>query len=69
MRSIKDMLETKWELALSVRKTTIEVCLTLITMGGFPLNRVLSTASLENTMSRMHSISLPVALFCSALAI
>jgi hypothetical protein len=38
-------------------------------MGGFPLNRILSTVALENTMSRMHSISLPVALFCSALAI
>jgi outer membrane biosynthesis protein TonB len=38
-------------------------------MGGFPLKRASSTVSLEITMSRMHSISLPVALFCSALAI
>ena len=38
-------------------------------MGGFLLNSRLSTVSLENIMLKKHSFSLPVALFCSALAI
>jgi hypothetical protein len=51
------------------RLTLPKVCLARISMGGFLLKSRLSTVSLENTMLKMHSFSLPVALFCSALAI
>jgi hypothetical protein len=36
-------------------------------MGGFPLVNEFSTVSLENTMSKMHQVTLPVTLFVSAL--
>jgi hypothetical protein len=36
-------------------------------MGGFSLDPPFSTVSLENTMSKMHQIALPVTLFVSAL--
>jgi hypothetical protein len=43
------------------------VCLAGITVGGFPLVTEFSTASLEITMSKLHQVTLPVALFVSAL--
>jgi len=48
---------------------TPKVCVTLVSMGAFRLNCISSTASLENTMSKMHNVAISTALIISALAL
>jgi hypothetical protein len=48
---------------------TPKVCVTLISMGAFQLNCISSTASLENTMSKMHNVAISTALIISALTL
>ena len=49
--------------------TTSKVCAAPISMGAFWSNCISSTASLENTMSKMHNVAISTALIISALVL